>query len=736
MPRCPSFPFRFALLSLCCTAALHSFADDPVVKASPPADRSNDESATQRTEKIDVNGKRASDLDIRRQSTASKLVFTREELDQYGDSSVGEILKRLPGVTVGGRPGRGGEIRMRGLGSGYTQILINGEPVPRGFSFDSLAPEQIERIEVIRAPVAEFSAQAIAGTVNIVLREALPKGQTELRLELGSEDGRLAPEVSFTKAIMLDKLTVSFSGSAQQNRQANDSSTDTQGFDGSGTPVLNRHEVDTGLSRSNRVFLTPRINYRFDDVDTLTFQPFFMHSQSHGDSQGVLTQRIDPALPYSAFNSTDSSSFSVARGFGNWVRKQADGRKLDLKFGFGANSSNSHALRHEHDSNGNVSDVRLDDSDIHDRSGNLGGKYSLPLGSGHTLGAGWEGEWGTRSQRRQTLENGAALATDLGDNLNANTRRLAVYGQDEWEITPRWATYAGLRWEGVRTRSETNSGWTSNDSRVWSPTLHTVWRLPDTERDQIRANITRSYRAPTLANLIAIPTLSHLNSPTSPDSIGNPNLKPELAWGLEVGYEHYLKRNGILSANLFTRSIDDLIRRQTALVGDRWVSSPTNIGHARTTGLELEAKFQLAEFFDHAPAIEMRSNYSRFWSNVDGIVGPNNRLDQQAKQTANVGLDYRVNGLPLTLGGNLNWTPAYVVQTSNQQFGSTGNKRVVDAYGLWKFNLRTQLRVSVSNLLRQDYLTGNGFDGLGVNQTTETSSKTFATWTAKLEIKF
>ena len=85
------------------------------------------------------------------------MVFGREELDRYGDSSVGDVLKRLPGVTMSGTPGRGGDIRMRGLGNGYTMILLNGEPAPRGFSLDSIPPEQVERIEVMRAPVAACS---------------------------------------------------------------------------------------------------------------------------------------------------------------------------------------------------------------------------------------------------------------------------------------------------------------------------------------------------------------------------------------------------------------------------------------------------------------------------------------------------------------------------------------------------------------------------------------------------
>ena len=105
-----------------------------------------------------IKGGRQNDLDERRLSTASRMIFGREELDRNGDSNIGDVLKRLPGVTIGGRPGRGGDIRMRGTGSGYTQILINGERAPRGFSMDSLSPDQVERIEVASNPVQDVRA--------------------------------------------------------------------------------------------------------------------------------------------------------------------------------------------------------------------------------------------------------------------------------------------------------------------------------------------------------------------------------------------------------------------------------------------------------------------------------------------------------------------------------------------------------------------------------------------------
>jgi outer membrane receptor for ferrienterochelin and colicins len=146
-----------------------------------------------------------------------------------------------------------------------------------------------------------------------------------------------------------------------------------------------------------------------------------------------------------------------------------------------------------------------------------------------------------------------------------------------------------------------------------------------------------------------------------------------------------------------------ITERQTSQ-GLRYLSSPQNIGSARTSGIELEAKFQLTELVPNSPDIDFRSNYSRFWSNVEGIPGPNNRLDGQAGRTANVGLDYRMKARPLTLGASYNWTPSVLVQTSATEANAAGAKRQVDLYGLWKFSATTQLRLSVNNLLAEDYV--------------------------------
>jgi iron complex outermembrane receptor protein len=266
-----------------------------------------------------------------------------------------------------------------------------------------------------------------------------------------------------------------------------------------------------------------------------------------------------------------------------------------------------------------------------------------------------------------------------------------------------------------------------------------VYRLPGHDKDQVRASLTQSYKAPALNDLIAAPSFSSDNRATRPDRSGNPDLKPELAKGLDLAYEHYLGHAGILSASAFVRDIDNLMRRQTTLqqtsIGPRWVSTPTNVGHARTSGIELEAKFQLVELYPSAPNVDIRSNYSRYWSAVDGIPGPDNRLDQQAKQTANAGVDYRLKGVPLTVGGNLNWTPVTVVRTSLAEVDSTGMKRQLDLYGLWKFGPNAQLRISGNNLLARKYETARTIDTYGLVQSIDTLARTYATLGVRVELK-
>jgi iron complex outermembrane receptor protein len=748
-------------------AAAASRAAAPAAPAPAPATAPAD-AASQR---VEITGGRQSDTEERRRATAAKIVIGREEIDKFGDATVGEVLRRLPGVTAPGAPGRGGPPRLRGLGSGYTQILIDGQRTPPGFSVESLTPEQVERIEILRAPTAETGARAIAGTINIITREGYRRRLNDLRLGFGYENGQFSPGVNWTHNDTAGDLTYNLSGSAFSSHRKNASSTDTRVTNaGSGLLLEDRTLNSSTQDKRFGSNLTARLQWRLNDSgDSIALMPSVFHTESHGDTAFDLTRRLGRAGSpvYDLGNTVNDGRFTVGRLGLMWRQRLGDVR-LELNGNGGGFSSRSDSLRSEF-ARGNAVALNTfeDHSSTSERSANINLKTTLLLGgdpdkpgSEQSLVSGLEIEGVNRSETRTSLQNNQPLLTDFGDNLQASSLRLAAYAQDEWNINPNWSAYAGLRWEGITTRGDNgNSASTAGEQRpqnrssVWTPLAHAVWKPDPKSRDQVRFSLTRSYRSPPLNALIARPTISRdypstgANTAFSPDSAGNPALKPELATGIDVAFERYLDSGGVLSANVFHRNISNLIRSVTAQETvsyspqRRYVRRQQNIGDAVTQGVELEAKFRLDQLITGAPGIELRSNISFFNSRVNNVPGPDNRLDQQAKATANFGGDYRLRGTPLTLGGNVNWVPGYNTRLDENQSVVVSRKQVWDAYALWTFDPATALRLLGSNLVARRYDTTTSTDAfIQSSNSTERSSvrsggPSYVNWQLRLELK-
>lgn len=739
-----------ALATLACLSAVAQVAPAPAPPETEGKDaKSGPTTPTPTLKRVEIIGS-SSDNDLRRASTAAKIIIGKEDIERYGDSSVSEVLRRLPGVTTGGRPGRGGDVRMRGMGGGYTQLLVNGERMPPGFSLDNLPPDQVERIEVMRAPTAEYGARAVAGTINVVLKEALKKTLNEVRVGAGFEDNRVSPNLSWTRNDKFGEgiaYTATLSVNRSDNRDEND--TRTRWYDlGSGLTVLNQHE--TGFSANTRqgVHLNARVQIAIAPGESLILMPFLMLSQGTSESQGQLEQLPGGAIaqPYARYATAGDGRFSSLRGNAQWQKNLGNGARLELRGGAGSGNFENHGSRQEFDSAGLLTRTTDDQTSTRETGWSLTGKASQQLENEHSLVAGLELDNSIRKQSRTTLQNGQPILTEFGDELSASSMRVATYIQDEWSPTKQISAYAGLRWEGIETRSDSDAYQVSNRSSVVTPLLHATWRPNETSRDQWRSSLTRSYKAASLQELIARPAISQRfptgsNEVGSPDRAGNPSLAPELARGFELAYEHYLDKGGLMSANFFYRRINDLIRNVVALedvswsTDKRWVSRPQNVGNAIAQGIELEAKFRMDELWPDALPVSLRTNVSFFDSRVEQVPGPNNRLEGQPKGTANLGADYKMRGLPLSLGASVNITPGYDLQLSDIQSSSVGTKVVTDAFLVWFINPSAQLRLSANNLLPRDYLsTGSILNGTQ-RQDNESANPSKIRWGLRLEFK-
>ena len=520
-------------------------------------------------------------------------------------------------------------------------------------------------------------------------------------------------------------------------------------------------ETSSALERRQSVHLATRAQYQ-NQGDAGFLAPFLVASQGHNDRFSTFSQPIgnDPPAPYDHAQSATDWDYALLRVLGQWRHRLNDGTRLEWRGNGGESRNNIHTLRNEYDNSNALIGVTDDTATIRDRSLSVGLKASKLLDNDHSVVGGVELEGVRRLESRVTVQNGVPLLTDFGDNLVASTSRTALYAQDEWAVNPNWGAHAGLRWEGITTTGTgDNSQEVTNRSSVFSPLLHAVWKPDPNGRDQVRMSLTRSYKSPPLQSLLGRPSISARypttgcatdpdcpNTPTSPDRAGNPDLKPELATGIDIAAERYLAAGGLLSANVFVRQITNYIRSVTTLEAvswspvPRWVSQPQNVGDAWTSGLELEAKFRLSEVMAEAPPLELRTNVSFFDSRVKSVPGPDNRLDQQPKMTANLGADYRFRGVPLTLGGNLNFTPGYETRLSEDQAALVGDKLVFDAYALWTFKPGAALRLSATNLAPRDYTTGSSLDfeptpGATTRETARIVTTTYVQWQLRLELK-
>jgi outer membrane receptor protein involved in Fe transport len=720
-----------AARTLVCTAGV------AIVLLAFPAAAADD--APRANEKAHQQGKievaRPKGYDERRESTAAKIVVGRDELQRFGDETLADVLRRLPGVTVSAEGG----VALRGLGGGYTQVLLDGQPMPPGFSIESISPDMIERIEIFRAPTAEHSTQAVAGTINIVLRKSTSHLERSAKLSAGTTNGRPSLKADGEIAGRAGPLSYTVIASIAHDEYRNSTLVEQVGRDALGnlTSVVVTPEPSSG--RTDSLSLAPRLEWKLAPGHTLAWESFAQASRWMGFFHENARTLVGDPPPYPRNELTIDQHSAAARTSLAWTRALAEGAKVESKLSYNYYWRHYETPWAAYDDAG----THILDRNVHavaDVDGLVWtGKYTAPFMPGHALSFGWDGKADRRAEDRVqtdiTFAGEPPLVID--ESYDARVRQLALYGQDEWEFAPRASAYLGLRWEGLETRSVGNVvGKVANRSSVWSPIVQALWKLPGTEKDQVRAALARTYKAPTTFELMPRRYIANNNSATSPDFQGNPGLRPEIAWGLDGAYEHYFAGGGNLSVSAYWRRIDDVILRELFEANGVWITRPANLGRAVSRGIELDAKLPLRVFFPEAPAIEVRLNASRNWSRVESIPGPDNRLAAQVPFTANAGLDYPVGGIPLTVGGNFTFTSGGPVRNSLTQASYGSTRRNLDLYALWKIGPAMKLRITASNLLAPDRVgVQSYFDEAGRLDQTSTAGS-YRSVHALLEMRF
>lgn len=142
------------------------------------------------------------------------LVFDAQTIEESGYSGTEQFIQSIPQIFRGGEAGAsadvalstgtlrgvnataGSGVNLRGLGATATLVLINGRRIAASSSgtftdISAIPINAIERMEILLdGASAIYGADAVAGVVNIILKQGYEGAETELSYGATTEDGR------------------------------------------------------------------------------------------------------------------------------------------------------------------------------------------------------------------------------------------------------------------------------------------------------------------------------------------------------------------------------------------------------------------------------------------------------------------------------------------------------------------------------------------------------------------
>ena len=623
--------------------------------------------------------------EMRRNATAGKIIVDRKELDTLDASSVGELLRKLPGTGLFADPDTGSRApRGHSPSRNMPQIVVDGQALPGGPAALGTAlrfpVELIERVEIIRNSTPEFPSVGSGGVINLILRDTPPSRTLAAKLGLGASQGRTNARLEGQAGDNLGAFSYLLSGSLTQRPSSGNRTTDETQYASQGEGQV--HEVAHSHGQDGNATFSPRLNWKLGEYGQLTLSPFLSYSRltrtSAVDSQGSGTASS------SHEDSHQRDVRSSGRLMAEWklatpqlgetsVRLMAQGER---------EQSDRHAQRQDNQGTRASQDTTL----RHEREWLASLRHKKAWGEDHLVTSALE--WRTRASDDRQDSSGTRASTS---RAQTSEQQKVFWIQDEWQLAEQHVLTPGLRWQLDHTEVDDGQSTLRRAHQGWLPSLHYLWQV-DTQWN-LRASASRNNRAPSIRELSPVVRIaSGENSASNPDRAGNANLRGETLRVLEVGIEHFLPaRAGTIGLSLFERRIDDYSQRLTLLEGERWVERPFNLGQARSRGLLLDAKAKLDSL--GLPKLTARANLSLSRTQVEGSI-----LGDGPRKGGNVGLDYETPYTGLTLGGLFSYTSALDRDSSLTVRQQQDARRQLDLYATYKIDRQLTVRASAQNV--------------------------------------
>lgn len=594
-------------------------------------------------------------------SAVPKTIITRDEMLQYGDQSVMDALRRAAGFqlpTPGQGPrGGGGASGMRFRGGAGPTFLINGEPVqggPRGGMsiIDTITPEMIERIEVVKQPSVAQGSVASSAVINIILKEPLDSRISgSIKVGYGKyEDSEKQSKSEQKISLQADGRENQWSYSISANQMWVDNTSLTKTETSAGT-----REQSRTVNRSMQMF-SPRLQYDLDDQQKLIAELFYRNIKMDG---------------YSANQTQDDKNDSIRLNT-RYERKDKD---LSDKIRLSVEGQTETQLTRS------PQNTIYTDETIHE--------YGLAYDGMRKLDP-------TRQIKFGVDTRSSNLDSNVSNRLDE--QRYALYAEGSWRFTDRQTITLGARQEWLN-----RSGLVDYQDQHLSPVL--AYRFDLTEQWSIQTNLSQAFNSPKTDRLIpnvTVSTDSDAGSLNNPDHGGNPDLKPEKTSAVESTLA-YDSANGGMSLTAYHREIKDYIEKVIALEGSRYVERPQNQNQATTYGVELSGRYALKQT-DAGHSFMLNGQISTIRAKVEDEQHNERLVSDVAPYNASAGLSYNFKPWQLSTSINVSYTPEFTRGLDGQPYDRTTNQRFgLDLSATKRFTGGWAASLNLNNLLSTDY---------------------------------
>ncbi|WP_368570770.1 ligand-gated channel protein [Acinetobacter haemolyticus] len=536
-----------------------------------------------------------------KKAAASISVLTQEEINKKAYRDVTDALKDVPGVVVTGG-GSSSDISIRGMGSAYTVIMVDGKKVNTRSvrpNSDNSGIEQgwlpnigaIERIEVIRGPMSGlYGSDAMGGVINIITKKNTTEWTGSIKLDTtlqeNSDSGNLYQTNAYIAGPLIANL-LSFKANGLYSQRDED---DIYGG-------YKKQKIRAGGAAFS---LTPNDDHTIDLEYQRSIQA---RNATVGKSiSPVQTGRNPPVNSLVDYYRTEYS--------------------LTHRGQIGALETHSYIQREENENpSRNMEAINTTFNTINKINFD---QHSLSFG-------------------------GMYLKEELDDQDN----QLSVGGAKPVSHLDRysWALFAENAWNIVDDFTLTSSLRLDKDEKFgdhWSPKVYGVWGVNDNW--VIKGGVSTGYKTPALRATVAEWGQATGGSQSSGVIVGNPNLKPEKSVNYEVSFNWDNLDDLTAGLTLFNSEFKDKITeirtcqsdsgtRGCDWLGEKFdfVSLRENVDKANMRGAEATFGWKVL------PNVKLSANYTFTDTEQKSGINKGKPLNEMPKHMFNTTADWEIN---------------------------------------------------------------------------------------------